>query len=284
MYRFEIFALVLLQIVLPADDPDAADGSPEDQVVVVIDPPPPSKIPQSERRRCAERDRPPPPPPPPHPSKPYQLRTKLQGTRNGDDDPDEVYSPITSSCLTEVESRKSYSCQHHEEDDYSLPNRISEQLSRRQLTKRKVPSVKVYQLEKRKKKTKPDRDELLRIRKDVIERAMKASSYTIPTSAGALLFIFTYYGNQPESKQIFLLKISPIIWLGSLVTGLVIPLLNVLSDNVTISLRLFKSLEWTTYALLILALFLVCIHFMEIYLLFVVALVLFVPAIAYCIV
>ncbi|CAL9096747.1 unnamed protein product, partial [Musa acuminata var. zebrina] len=113
-------------------------------------------------------------------------------------------------------------------------------------------------------------------REEVIKSAMKFSYMSIGISGGALVTIFFgYYVNQWGRIHSFQLKICTVIMLASFVSGVSIPLLNFLQHRISVSLRLFRSLKCTAFALLILALLDVSILFMKILALFA-----FVPTIA----
>ncbi|CAD5179663.1 unnamed protein product [Musa acuminata subsp. malaccensis] len=105
---------------------------------------------------------------------------------------------------------------------------------------------------------------------------MKFSYMSIGISGGALVTIFFgYYVNQWGRIHSFQLKICTLIMLASFVSGVSIPLLNFLQHHISVSLRLFRSLKCTAFALLVLALLDVSILFMKILALFA-----FVPTIA----
>nr|XP_009407052.2 PREDICTED: uncharacterized protein LOC103989832 [Musa acuminata subsp. malaccensis] len=113
-------------------------------------------------------------------------------------------------------------------------------------------------------------------REEVIKSAMKFSYMSIGISGGALVTIFFgYYVNQWGRIHSFQLKICTLIMLASFVSGVSIPLLNFLQHHISVSLRLFRSLKCTAFALLVLALLDVSILFMKILALFA-----FVPTIA----
>ncbi|CAL9764528.1 unnamed protein product [Musa acuminata subsp. burmannicoides] len=113
-------------------------------------------------------------------------------------------------------------------------------------------------------------------REEVIKSAMKFSYISIGISGGALVTIFFgHYVNQWGQSHSFQLKICTLIMLASFVSGVSIPLLNFLQHHISVSLRLFRSLKCTAFALLVLALLDVSILFMKILALFA-----FVPTIA----
>ncbi|WOL01345.1 hypothetical protein Cni_G10061 [Canna indica] len=101
---------------------------------------------------------------------------------------------------------------------------------------------------------------------DVIKRASKNSSIPITVSA-AMLALLTANGKDQEARTgrsvvDFQRQVLPALFFGSLLCGIIIVLLKILSDNISISPQIFTSCEWGSWMLFILAMLCGAGHFM----------------------